>query len=277
MSITVHSASQISAQQWVSLIQKSAVPDFIKKDIKAQGNAILGPSKFKQPKDLIPLEWLDDFAKAFTSDAWEVTTAMVEFQVQKEGSDFRVRKEIFIDLEAGASGPITCFKSGPGEIECSPTKATLFQSFKLNDGTGELDFGQTFSSATVGDTLQVRLKSKRALVMVINRIQVFGLTDSQPPQKVGWRQIPVPDNKLLSTFFHEFAAHAARMLTKGKPAGHDNHTVNRIAEEAEQLVPETKPFDDVLKALNQIAQTLVTGPQPSVRPRAPRLPGPVRP
>ena len=273
--ITVNPKSEITAQEWVDKIQRTDAPDFIRNHIRAVNQAIAGPRKFVQPPKTIPLDWLADFSKVFNSDLWEITTAHVEFEITKSAGKHTVRKNIFMDLNQGERGPIMCVKSSPGsnDKECSVNRYSLFQSFVLGDGSAELDFGQTFSSQKVGDGMHVELKSGRALVIIINRVQSFGSTGSEPSQRVGLREIPIPDSQLVATLFHELAAHAAAMQA-GKLSGHGQGHVDSNAKEAEALVTAKSPIPDVMKALNDTARDLdaaVTGAK-----RA-RQPGPIRP
>lgn len=272
--ITVNPSSQISAQEFVNKIRRSDAPAHIKNHIRAVGRGIVGPKAFVQPPQTIEPIWLTSFADVFNSDLWEISTARVQFEVTRSGVTHTVRKNIFMDLGKGERGPLMCVKTGPdpADRECSVSRHSLFQSFALGDGKAELDYGQTFSTEKMGASLHVELKSARALVILVNRVQMFGSTDSTPSRRIGFRQTFIPDGQIVKAFLHELVAHAAPTQA-GKPSSHGEGSVNRHAEEAEALVTATSPLEAIFKALAATAKELDAA---ATGARRARQPGPIR-
>lgn len=289
--IAVNPASTISAKQWVEIIQRSAhIPDYLKRSIRARGNLIVGWAKITQPSNTIPRDWLVDLAAAFAAGTWEITSAQETFEVARDGKGFGVRRRIYPDLQEGEFGPGHWFSLGPDERIWSPDNYSFDISYRLGDVA--LLFGETYSSAKVNKQARTgegsattRLKSRRALIIIVDRVVAFDAETATPlaarflPGLFGAfsYRIPIAEHTLVYTFLHELAAHAGRM-NQGKTALHSDDTVNAIVREIMEWFPEgveTAHTLQVAAALQTLAGRL-TGPAPRVGPTAKgRIPGPL--
>lgn len=305
--IAVNPASTISAAEWVKSIQHSEhIPDYLKQGIKAKGNLIVGWAKIVQPANTIPRDWLGDLAAAFASQAWEITTAQETFEVIPDAQGFGVRRRVFPDLQKGEFGPGFWLQIGPNQRTWSPDVYAYDISYRL--GGIELLFGETSSSAKVNQqakvgerTAETRLNSKRALIIIINQVTVYGVKSAAPlassflPEILTMfgtaEQIPIAEHTLVYAFLHELAAHAGRM-NQGKTATHGDQTVESIVTEIKEMFP--KDFDtahtlQVSAALSKAASRLgqskpITSPSAKRRTPGPtkgpsggaRAPGPLR-
>ena len=273
MSVTINPASKITAAQWVAMIQRSQhIPQYLKQGIKANNNVIVGPTRIKQPANTIPRDWPDDLAAAFASRDWEMTTAEETFIVIKDATGFHVRQRIFLDLQKSKFGPGLWITTGPNQREWMPDNRSFDKSY--NVGEIALTFGETFSS-------RARLQSGRQLIMIINRVTVYGvkpgaLLSSWFPAGAQYfetaRNFVMPESRLLSTFLHELAAHAGRM-DQGKDADHGNKTVELHVEDIEKLFPVDQTLDLIVGAVHE-AHRRLQDVDSRIRPR--RTPGPLR-
>ena len=87
--ITVHSASKITAKEWVKKIRASShIPAHYQKQIKARKDLIYVTSttRFKVPNNVIRKSWLGDWLSAFMNSNWEMTTGELQIVVKKSGS-----------------------------------------------------------------------------------------------------------------------------------------------------------------------------------------------
>jgi hypothetical protein len=86
LGITVHQASQISAQDWVKKINDSNdVPDYFKEQIKSKDDLIYvtNAKKFRYPTNVIPKDWLSDWLSAFMVADWAMTTGSLDISIKK--------------------------------------------------------------------------------------------------------------------------------------------------------------------------------------------------
>lgn len=266
------------------------VPDFARKGIKAKGNLIVGPTKIKQPEKTIPRDWPDDLAAVFASSYWEISTALETFELVKDPTGMHVERRILVDLQTGEFGPGYWFDTGPNERTWSPDNYSFDTSYELG-GIG-LEFGETFSSAEVNKhakagqrTAETRLKSGRALIIVVNRVTVYGVKPAN--SLLSWflpgfadlitaaRQFTVPEPKLLATFLHELSVHAGRM-NQGKSAVHGDSTVEFNVIVIDELFPKDTTMDQVTGALRE-AEARLKELDKNVSPTAKgRTPGPLK-
>jgi hypothetical protein len=256
MPITVNPASRISAAQWIAMFQRSQdVPDYLRLNIRANGNVITGPTRVRQPANTIPKDWPDDLAAAFAAQNWEITTAAETFVVEKDPTGFQVRRRIAIDLQQNEFGPGVWLNTGPQQRTWMPDRQTLDTTFKV--GAIGLEYGETFSSPT-------RLRSKRHLAIVVDRVVVYGvkpgaLVSSWFPTFSRYfetsREFKMPESRLLSTFLHELAAHAGRM-EQGKDADHGNKFVEADVADILKLFPEDQTLESVAAAVHEAESRL---------------------
>jgi hypothetical protein len=250
--VTVNSASQITAAQWAKLLQDSPhVPDLVKRGISAKGNTINGSGKISQPKDKIPVGWIDDLAAAFASEAWEITTAHETFEVVAQSREPEVRRRVVPDLGQREFGPGYWLTVGPGQREWSPDTRYIHSTYKVGDIA--LLLGETFSSARVNTqakederTPETRLSSGRALIILVNRVTVYGVKSftglaarfvPELLKDVGLsEEIPISSIALIYSFLHELAAHAGRM-NQGKASLHGVPLVEEGVEQIKALFP----------------------------------------
>lgn len=251
--VTVNNASHITAAQWAKLLQDSPyVPDLVKRGISANGNTINGSGKISQPKDKIPVDWIDDLAAAFASEAWEITTAHETFEVVEQAREPEVRRRVVPDLGQREFGPGYWLTVGPGQREWSSDMRYIHSTYKV--GEIALLLGETFSSARVNQqakkderTPETRLSSGRALIILVNRVTVYGvksftgLAASFVPdllQNFGVsREILFSSITLVYSFLHELAAHAGRM-NQGKVSLHGVPLVEESVNQIKALFPE---------------------------------------
>lgn len=273
-SIAVNPASQIGAAEWVDILQRNPhFLDFLKRGIRAKGNLIVGPATIVQPPQTIPRDWLADLAAAFASRAWEITTAEETFEVGADGNGFGVKRRLFPDLSKGEFGPGHWFEISPTQRTWSADLRAVEDSYRLGDSA--LLFGSTFSSveanrrAKQGERTPItRLKSERALILIVNRVAVFGANQPALPfsllrpglmtQLAGARRIRIAEDTLVYAFLHELAAHAGRM-TAGKASLHGDDTVESIVAELREMFPKDVEHAHTLQvsaALNVAAWAL---------------------
>jgi hypothetical protein len=256
MPVTINPASQISAAQWVGMFRRSQdVPDYLRRNIRANGNTITGPTRITQPADTIPKDWPDDLAAAFAAQNWEITTAAETFVVEKDATGFHVRRRIAIDLQQGEFGAGIWLTVGQQQRQWMPDIQTLDTAFQV--GAIGLEYGETFSSPT-------RLRSQRHLIIVVNRVTVYGvkpgaLMSSWFPAFSRYfetsRQFTMPESRLLSTFLHELAVHAGRM-EQGKNADHGNSVVETSVEDILKLFPADQTLESIAAAVHEAESRL---------------------
>lgn len=273
-SIAVNPASQIGAAEWVDILQRNPhFLDFLKWGIRAKGNLIVGPATIVQPPQTIPRDWLADLAAAFASRAWEITTAEETFEVIPDANGFGVKRRLFPDLSQGEFGPGYWFEISPTQRTWSADLRAVENAYRLGDAA--LLFGSTFSSveanrrAKQGERTPItRLKSDRALIIIVNRVAVFGANQPALPlsllrrglmtQLASVRRIPISEDTLVYAFLHELAAHAGRM-TAGKASSHGDDSVESIVAELREMFPkdvESAHTLQVSAALNAAAMAL---------------------
>jgi hypothetical protein len=211
LGITIHQASQITAQDWVKKIHDSDdVPDYFKEQIKSKGNVIYvtNPKKFKVPTNVIEKDWLEDWLSAFSAEEWEMTTGSLDISVKKGDS----------------AGPLIRIIHNPdissGETIDGFTKYTMTVTSR---DTKSIEFER-------GNTLPtgIALKSGRKAIAVANRI-ALSLGDKTKTFKF-------EDSELLEVWFHEIACHAGRN-TDGKPDVHGDKQVDSYAKDIEAMFP----------------------------------------
>jgi hypothetical protein len=291
--IAVNSASQIGAAKWVEIIKRCEhVPEYLRRGIGTKGNLIVGWSRIVQPKDTIPRDWVDDLAAASASNEWEITTAHETYELERHASQIKVRRRIYPDLGKGEYGPGYWFTTGPNQREWSPDMYSFDKTYDF--GQSAMEFGETFSSERVNkqarkgeQSAETRLKSGRALIIVINRASVYGVRPASrlatrflPPLVVYFasaEQLPMAEPTLVNVLLHELAAHAGRM-NAGKTTHHGAAGVESNVNEIDQMFP-----DDVLHGhTRQVSDALALAARnldhaaPSVKAAANgRTPGPV--
>lgn len=293
--IAVNPASQISAAKWVEIFRRSQhLPDFLQRAIAARGNLIVGWSKIVQPRDTIRRDWLDDLAAAFASGDWEITTAQETYKLEQRAGMIKVRRRIYPDLGKGEFGPGFWFTTGPGQREWSPDMFSFDQTHEL--GQSALEFGETFSNQNVNrqarkgeGSAETRLNSGRALIIIINRLSVYGVHTDSPlaprfhsPLEAYFasdEQIPIAEPTLVYSFLHELAAHAGRM-NGGKTAQHGDKTVESIVKEILEMFPKDVEHTHTLQVSDALAQAArnvyANEPGPIIIPAGTgRTPGPV--
>lgn len=261
--ITVNPASEITAAQWVAMIKRNPhVPEEIKGGLLAKGNTIVALPTIKKRPGTIS-DWPDDFAAAFKSKHWEITTAQEDFEVVKVGTDFRIKRRILFNLQKEEFEPGSWIKTGPDQQEWSPQTSAVFKTFKRGQDQDEITYGETFASEEVNKhvkkgerAFEVRLKSKKALVIIVNRFTVNGVKPSAPISS--WfpflelfatsREFMTPEDQLLETFLHELAAHAGRM-SQGKESLHGNGIVEDNASTIKELFPASPTTSKINSAL----------------------------
>ncbi|MBK8335263.1 MAG: hypothetical protein IPL03_01175 [Sterolibacteriaceae bacterium] len=291
--IAVNSASQISAAKWVDIFRRSShLPSFLQRGIGARGNLIVGWSKITQPENTIPRDWLADLAAAFASGDWEITTAEETFELEKHAGVFKVRRKIYPDLGKGEFGPGYWFTTGPNQKEWSPDRYSFDKTYEL--GSAAIEYGETFSNENVNrhakkgeGSAETRLKSGRALIIIINRMSVYGvhmgsaLGSQFLPEVLLYfasaERIPIAEPTLVYSFLHELAAHGGRM-NAGKSALHGDDQVEHIVRDILEMFPK----DVVAAHTNQVSDALAQAARnlqptsPGVTPAAHgRIPGPV--
>lgn len=293
--IAVNPASQISAAKWVKIIKRCRhVPEYLQRGISAKGNLIVGWSKIVQPNNTIQRDWLADLSAAFASGDWEITTAQETYKLEQNAGVMKVRRSIYPDLGKGEYGPGHWFDTGPGQREWSPDMYSFDQTYQFGDSA--VEFGETFSSEHVNKqarpgerSAETRLKSGRALIIIINRLSVYGVhMRSRPagrlhtPLEVYFASdalIPIAEATLAYSFLHELAAHAGRM-NGGKTAMHGDDTVEGIVNDILEMFPKDVLGDPTLKVSNALAQAArnvyASEPGPGIVPGANgRTPGPL--
>ena len=272
--ISVNPASQSGAAEWVDTLQRTRhFLALLKRSIRATGTLIVGPATIVQPPQTIPRDWLADLAAAFASRAWEITTAEETFEVAADRNGFGVKRRLFPDLSEGEFGPGHWFYISPTQRTWSPEWRAVEDSYRLGDAA--LLFGSTFSSveanrrAKQGEGTPItRLKSNRALIIIVNRVTVFGANEpalpfsllSRGPMRrlASARRIRIAEDTLVYAFVHELAAHAGRM-TAGKASLHGDATVESIVAELKEMFPkdvENAHTLQVSAALNAAATAL---------------------
>jgi hypothetical protein len=235
------------------------VPQEVKQNLKARGNTIVGAETIKKPPGTIS-EWPVNFAAAFRSGHWEITTAQEHFTPIKDGSEFLIQRRIFFNLQRGEFEPGRWNKTSPysNEQEWSPQMESQVKKLKLNEGPKDGDwitFGETFSSEEVNKHVKkgetgfiVRLKSQRALIIIVNEVTVIGVHPSKffislflgiSEFSVASRQFPVPEDKIVEVFLHEIAAHAG-LMSQGLPS---LHGTSSIVKEHDETIQELFPKD----------------------------------
>lgn len=293
--IAVNPASRITARSWVAMIRRCEhVPEYLRRAIRATGNLIVGWSKITQPEDTIPRDWLADLSAAFGSGDWEITTAVETYELVKDTGVIKVRRRIYPDLSEGEFGPGHWFTIGPGQRRWSPDMYSFDTVYDF--GQSAVEFGETFSSIKVNQqarqgerSAETRLKSGRALIIIIDRVSVYGVYMGAPsaarfrsPLQVYFAsdaQIAIAEPTLAYTFLHELAAHAGRM-NGGKSSLHGDDTVESIVNEMLEMFPrdvQSAHTNQVSEALVQAARNMhlsESGPS-SIPSSNARIPGPV--
>jgi hypothetical protein len=293
--IAVNSASQISAAKWVEIFRRSPhLPEFLPRGLSAKGNLIVGWAKIVRPKDTIPRDWLADLAAAFASGDWEITTAQETYTLEQHAGVIIGRRRIYPDLGKGEFGPGYWFDTGRSQREWSPDMYSFDQTYSL--GNSAVEFGETFSSEHVNKqarqgerSAETRLNSGRALIIVINRVSVYGVHTGSPlasrfhsPFEVYFasdEQIAIAEPTLVYSLLHELAAHAGRM-NDGKTALHGDATVESIVRDILEMFPNDVEHTHTIQVSDALAQAArnvyANEPGPSIIPsRIGRIPGPV--
>jgi RHS repeat-associated protein len=285
--ITVNPASQIKASEWVNMIKKSPdIPEYIKKDIKNKDNTITGPKKINQPKDTIPREWLSDLPFAFSSNDFEITTGQVNYELTITLSGIQITSRIVPDLQKGEFGPGNWIVVGKNEKgikqkEWLPNNAFLTDKYSSVAAAKKVTHGITLSSEEVNklvktgeEGVETRLKSKRALIIIVNRFNVTSIFHSWEVSGSSV-QLKVEVHELLNSFLHELGLHAGRKV-QGKSAGHDLGGLD-IGEvgigklDIDDMFPAFVTPDKVLDELQKAEKRLTLGfkaaepPLPSLR------------
>jgi hypothetical protein len=237
LGITIHPASQVSADEWVKKINASDdVPDHFKKQIKAKGDLILvtNPKKFMIPTNVIPRDWVSDWLAAFNVEEWEMTTGSLDMSVKK----------------GDAGGPFIKTVHNPdlssGETVDGFTQFTMTNNSRSTAGV-MVEMGITLPDG-------VALKSGRKLIVISNRI---ALTLEGAKTKI----FTFNDAELLGTWFHEIACHAGRNSIK-KVDTHGDKEVEASARDIDDMFPKSVTPSKVLVEVQAFLK-----PQPTSQPK----------
>jgi hypothetical protein len=198
-------------------------PKFLKRDLRRRGVFLTMPEKFTQPRDAIA-SFLPPLHSAFLDDTWQISTAGSTIDVATKGGlpvfEQRVIPDLHKDERLGHLA----------KIDANTTTFTVDPP--LRSDVKEVIFGWTVPPGSTQG-----LKSKRALVVVVNRITV---TNQQ-----GQVRVFVPhEDTILESMLHELAVHAGRIVT-GLDDSHGNPTVDELGREIGGYFHNSMPSGDL--------------------------------
>jgi hypothetical protein len=222
--VLVHPKSRLTAAQLIAMVKRSKkFPKFLKRDLRSRGVFLTMPEKFTQPRDAIA-SFLAPLHSAFLDDSWQLSTASSTIDVTtKEGLpvfEQRVTPDLHNDEKLGQF------------VKVDANKTMFSADAPLRSDKKEVIYGWT-----VPPTSTQELKSKRGLVVIVNRITV---TNQQREVRIF---VPGED-AILASMLHELAVHAGRIVM-GLDDSHDNPTVDELAREIGGYFSKSMPSGDL--------------------------------
>jgi hypothetical protein len=222
--VLVHPKSRLTAARLIVMVKRSKkFPNFLKGDLRSQGAFLTMPETFTQPRDAIA-SFLAPLHSAFLADSWQLSTASSTIDVTlKDGLpvfEQRVTPDLHNDEELGQ------------RVRVGANETMFSADAPLRSDEREVIYGWTIPPSSTQE-----LKSKRALVVIVNRISVTN------PQRQARVFIPDED-AILSSMLHELAVHAGRIVM-GLDDSHKNPTVDELAREIGGYFSKSRPSGDL--------------------------------
>ncbi len=257
LGIRVNGKSAVDAQGWVSKIQKcDAVPPYFKKQILStnidpKGFIYLSdpqhPERLAEvrPKQIVRT-WTNDWAAAFRLGEWELTTGLLEIDVDPGKSTGRIRAHLEPDLDEG--------EEVDRGLDSDLTRDTkLTETVDDVSQLGEI-LGYTFPRAS--------LNSHRKLIAVADRVEL-------KMKGALYKSITMQPQDMVNIWFHEIACHAGLYGDGRKPDvyGHTRETKGEAstADEYQDMIDDDIPTTQKLQDIFKDIRTMLNTPAPSKR------------
>jgi RHS repeat-associated protein len=209
--LSVSPNSQITAQQWVDMINKSdKLTPWMKSVFKVEGNRIVNdPTKFRQvPQGEVVPEWFRQAVLAIELEEWHLTTGMTILKQQRGSEKTSVSTRLIADTEPGdypvPSGlgvhrGLILGETIPSESMKIMEGTTPVARKMLDDLAGGSEEGPDRRRPRGGDKRGTE-RPAQGLIVVANRGR-----ESKGAGKIEFRT----EESMLETLFHELAAHAS--------------------------------------------------------------------
>ncbi|MGZ4179332.1 MAG: hypothetical protein ACXVUL_01415 [Solirubrobacteraceae bacterium] len=213
--IHVHKGSKLSSAQFVNVLTSNRkVPRWLAKRLASANGSLVLSGKIDAPEDRIWL-FVDAFADAINSGAWEITTAKSTIDVKEDADKKRTWIQLVVpDLQKGEHLG-TWGKTGPGQEDLLRT--SLFS-----------DLPEVIYGWTSPDQATELTHEKRGFIVIVTEIEVTAPNGKKRVFR------PSADN-LAEAILHEISVHAGR-ITEGRPDVHDDRdaavkdVVNEVGE-----------------------------------------------
>jgi len=213
--IHVHKGSRLSSAQFVNaLTSNKKVPRWLAKRLASANGSLVLSGKIDAPQDRIWV-FVDAFADAINSGAWEITTAKSTIEVKEDADKKRTWTQVVVpDLQKGEHLGMWG-KTGPGQEDLLRT--TLFSDLP------EIIYGWTSPDQATELTHE-----KRGFIVIVTEIEVTAPNGKKRVFR------PSADN-MAEAILHEISVHAGR-ITEGRADVHDDRdaavkdVVNEVGE-----------------------------------------------
>jgi hypothetical protein len=197
-----------------ALTGNKKVPRWLAKRLASANGSLVLSGKINAPEDRIWL-FVDAFADAIKSGAWEITTAKSTIEVKEDADKKRTWSQIVVpDLQKGEHLG-TWGKTGPGEE--SLLRTSLFS-----------DLPEVIYGWTSPDQATELTHEKRGFIVIVTEIEVTAPNGKKRVFR------PSADN-MAEAILHEISVHAGR-ITEGRADVHDDRdaavkdVVNEVGE-----------------------------------------------